>query len=107
MDITCINHRPTKDQAAKLLGIQTYDTALPHDWLVSAVCTLEKEVDPCGLYAKILSSVVWSYDQAKIFGAPHPLTVEAFGLLRALDKLTGSHCVDESRVPFNVLQIEE
>ena len=108
MDITCISHRPTKDQAAKLLGIKTYDCALPQPWLDAVVDGLKSEVpEEQDLYGMLLTSIVWSYDQAKIFGGPHPLTVQAYGLLKKFDDLKGSHFVDELDGQINVLQIEE
>jgi hypothetical protein len=57
------------------------------------------------IYDLLVSSIVWSYDQAKIFGAPHPLTLKAWRYLKMLDRLTGSHCVDEEDTLLTVLDI--
>lgn len=99
--------RITKDQAAQALGIKTYDTALPQQWLDKFVDTL-KDTPTAQTKGQqyvssiILSSVVWSYDDAKIFGRPHPLTIPAFGWLKCHDQVAGTRYADDT---FNVLDI--
>ena len=106
-NIISINSHPTKDTAARLCGLKTYDNALPQQWLDSVVDTLMPIAakESVNIYDLLVSSIVWSYDQAKIFGAPHPLTLKAWGYLKALDRLTGSHCVDEEDTLLTVLDI--
>jgi hypothetical protein len=101
------HHGVNKDQAAQVLGIKTYDCALPQPWVNQFVETLKdtptaitKGIDY--LSGMILSSFVWSYDDAKVFGRPHPLTIAAFGWLRCYDCKKGSHYSDEN---LNVLDI--
>ena len=97
----------TKQEAAELLGIQIYDTALPQPWLNEVAGNLSSlDVDASGkLYDILLTSLVWCYDQAKIFGAPYPLTLKAWAYLKALDMKTGTHYVDETHSLLNVLDI--
>jgi hypothetical protein len=109
-NIICVPHHAnrTKDVAAKELGVKVYDTALPEPWLDHAAETIAGEdlsKTREGVYGMLLTSTVWSYDHAKIFGAPHPLTVEAWGLLKALDRYSDTHCVDEIGYTHNVLLI--
>jgi hypothetical protein len=107
-NIMMVPHHLTKDQAAKLLGLQTYDCALPQPWLDRAAKVLSAvgaNTEGIGVYDMLLSSVVWSYDQAKLMGAPHPLTIKAWGYLKALDIHDGTNYVDEADELLNVLDI--
>jgi hypothetical protein len=106
-NIIPFNHRPTKDVAARLCGLKTFDNALPQQWLDATAEILMPVAtkEAISIYDLLASSIVWSYDQAKIFGAPHPLTLKAWGYLKALDRLTGSHCVDEESSLLTVLDI--
>ena len=107
-NILSINHCPTKDVAARLCELHTYDNALPQPWVDSAAETLAPVAikESISVYDLLVSSVVWSYDRAKIFGAPHPLTLKAWWLLKALDQKTDSHYVDEANDLLTVLDIE-
>lgn len=100
-------NRMTKDRAAKELGLKTYDTALPQQWLDNATEKLSSlSVNDKGeLYDILLSSIVWSYDNSKIFGQPAPLTFTAWAWLRRLDGLVGTNYVDETKALINVLAI--
>ena len=107
-NIMMVPHHLTKDQAAKLLKLKTYDCALPQPWLDRAAKVLSAvgaNTEGIGVYDMLLSSIVWSYDQAKIYGAPHPLTLKAWGLLKMLDILDGTSYVDEANELLNVLDI--
>lgn len=109
-NIISVPHFPNKKIAANLCGIKKCDYALEQPWLNSAVKTLTPIAaavkEPIDIYDLLVTSIVWSYDQAKIFGAPHPLTLKAWGYLRVLDKLTGSHDVDEETSLLTVLDID-
>lgn len=95
MNITVVNTKSiTKEEAAKMIGLKTYDTALPQQWL-------DKVVKESGVsYDDILSNIVWSYDDAHIFGSPCPLTVKGCAVLQKID----SKYFDPKRI-YNVLQI--
>jgi hypothetical protein len=103
-NIIPVTDRPTKDVAARLCGLKTYDNALPQPWVDSAAESLAHTAIK-DVYDLLVSSIVWSYDQAKIFGAPHPLTLKAWALLKTLDMRTGTHYVDESDSLLTVLDI--
>ena len=64
------------DEAAQALGLRSYDTALPQDWVNDF--TKVTGVNPYGRF-------VWSYDGAGIFGTPVALDEEAKKLLRAFE----------------------
>lgn len=100
MNVTIIRHDVTKDQAAKILGLKVYDTALPQSWLDATVKNLNED------YHKVLSSFVWCYDGGSFCGYPYPLTVEAYGYLKALDQHLGNSFSDESKHAYNVLSIQ-
>jgi hypothetical protein len=104
-NIICIATHPTKDEAAKLLGLKTYDTALPQPWLDDIVAAVKpKEKSSVDFYSLVLSSFVWCYDDS-LMGLPYPLTVRAFGWLKAYDDLVGTHYTDELLHRYNVLDI--
>lgn len=63
---------PTVKEAAEALGLKVYDTALPQDWVNDFY---EKTaVWPAGMF-------VWCYDEAKTWGEPYPLSMDALKLL--------------------------
>lgn len=107
MDITIVVGPLTKDEAAQKLGLAVYDTALPQNWLDDAVDTLSglpgKFNERSRIYDTILSGVVWCYDQS-MFGSPRPLTIAAMSLLTELDRIKGTHYIDEL---LPVLSIQE
>lgn len=73
-----------KDEAAKLLGYKTYDTAVPQPWLDELYEILQpiSESFPAAWKDIILSSIVWCYDDPHNFiGAPVVLTKVAYDML--------------------------
>lgn len=101
------HHSVTKREAAEVLGIQTYDTALPQPWLDKVAGNLNSlAVNENGkLYDILLSSLVWCYDGGSFTGYPYPLTLKAWAFLKAHDTRFGTHMVDELKVQFNVLDL--
>ena len=75
----------TKDEAAKQLGLEVYDTALPQHWLDGM------SNSGCMKYDKALSSFVLCYDGKTFTGFPRPLTKEAVSALEQHNKTQGSH----------------
>ena len=77
----------TKDEAAKLLGLKVYDTALPQSWLdetclqIHAKFVADHQEVPPYIYRTIQSGAVWCYDEGSIFGYPVALTDKAHALL--------------------------
>jgi len=86
-----------KHSAAKMLGLEVFDTALPAPWLDRTVENLQKRIssetattnssDPENMRAALLSTVVWYYPKGSIFGMPYPLTVRGAMLLKLADEL--------------------
>jgi hypothetical protein len=104
-NIICIATHPTKDEAAKLLGLHTYDTALPQPWLDDIVAKVKPREKPSvDFYRLVLSSFVWCYDDSWL-GYPYPLTVRAFAWLKAYDEIQGSHYTEELSRQYSVLDI--
>ncbi len=68
----------SKDEAAKLLGIKSFDTSLPQDWV--EYCHKKLGVNP-------VPHVVWSYDTSR-FGNPVGITREGRILVTILDHLS-------------------
>ena len=66
-DYLALNVGISKDEAAKLLRLKTYDTALPQGWV--------DRITAWGYDPR--STVVWCYDQNVSFGLPVGLTTEA------------------------------
>ena len=62
----------TVGERAKELGLKSYDTALPQEWVDDVY--RETGVYPAGMF-------VWCYDDARVWGAPVPLTEESVELL--------------------------
>ena len=103
MNITVIHRNVSKEQAAKMLGIQSY-TDLPLHW-VGRVAAVLSAMTGKNMYDLLLSSIVWCYDGSRI-GYPYPLTIEAYGYLKALDmKLGNSLSIETEDRQFNVLSI--
>ena len=83
MKTITVEKRMSKDEAAKLLGLKVYDTALPQQWL-DDVC-VKLAFTPSGRFSKpklniydtIVSGVVWCYDNS-LFGFPYALTEQAY-----------------------------
>lgn len=78
----------TKYEAAEKAGLNTYDCALPQQWLDGTVKTLKENtgfgragVLPDNLYDIILSGTVWCYDNS-LMGYPYPLTYPVMEYLR-------------------------
>lgn len=87
----------TKDEAARKLGLEVYDCALPQPWLDEVVLKLRligKVEDP-DLYHKLLSGIVWCYDGNSSTGFPRPLTQQALEWLRKFDEIAHTHLTDE------------
>lgn len=82
--------RTTKEEAAQLLGLKTYDTALPQPWIDDTVVKIrmkhldEPEYLPEDLYHIILGGVVWCYDNGSIFGYPVVLTDKAYSFIKEI-----------------------
>jgi hypothetical protein len=68
----------SKDEAAKLLGIKSFDVSLPQHWV--EYCCQKLGVNP-------VPHVVWSYDTSK-FGNPVGITREGRILVTILDHLS-------------------
>jgi hypothetical protein len=66
-------------EAAEKLGLRSFDTALPQDWV-------DAFTDNTGVYP--VGRFVWCYDVASIFGAPVALDEEARELLRTFEAAT-------------------
>jgi len=62
------------DAIAQRMGLKTYDTALPQEWVHEVEA--RTGVYPVGMF-------VWSYDKAVMFGEPVALTPDAQKLLDA------------------------
>lgn len=71
------------DQAAKALGLETYDTALPQDWVdaFSRNPAVKEAAQRLGVSDYPLGQFVWCYDVARTFGEATPLTPAATKLL--------------------------
>lgn len=99
--------RPNKRDAAELLNIETYDTALPQRWLDEFVNEIVKVTGKPRdeIYGLALSSFVWCYDDS-IMGYPYPMTITAYGWLKCYDIAKGTHYADECAPAhqFNVLE---
>jgi hypothetical protein len=67
----------TVKEAAEMLGLKVYDTALPQNWVDDFYKVTG--VWPAGLF-------VWSYDEAKTWGEPYPLTMATFKLFLQYEK---------------------
>ena len=74
-----------KSEAAKLRGVQVFDTALPYNWIT-------KSAEKIGagsreraryVYRELFCGVVWNYDEGA-FGFPYAVTKSASKLLRIL-----------------------
>ena len=97
-----------KDEAAKLLGYKTYDTAVPQLWLDELYEILQpiSESFPAAWKDIILSSIVWCYDDPHNFiGAPVVLTKVAYDILnqvalRDMWDVTKQPAVLETRESF-------
>jgi hypothetical protein len=64
----------TVDEAAKRLGLRSYDTALPQEWV-------DDFKAKTGVYPAASGLFVWCYDGAGIFGRPVALSERAEVLL--------------------------
>ena len=64
-------------ELADILGLKSYDTALPQAWVDEFVVVTG--FNPVGYF-------VWSYDYAKIFGEPYPLNQKAFHMFMEYEK---------------------
>jgi hypothetical protein len=62
-------------EAGEAAGLHSFDTALPLPWY-------EDVFAKTGLWPQQLG-FVWSYDHARIWGEPIPLTIEAIECLRS------------------------
>jgi hypothetical protein len=90
MNIMAANKkRITKEEAAKMIGLKVYDTALPQQWL--DVVVKEHNLN----YNLVLSNIVWCYD-GSLMGFPCPLTVEGCAVLQKIEP--------SSQRVYNVLQ---
>ena len=109
MNIINVGHDVSKKKAAELIGLLTFDFALPQNWLdaVSGIL-MRRNPEATEVYHEILGNVVWCYDYSPILGAPYPLTVKGFALLLAIDMARGEICyTDETHHQFTVLSIHE
>lgn len=83
MKTITVEKRISKEEAAKLLGLKVYDTALPQQWL-DDLC-LKLAATPSGRFSKpklnfqdaILSGTVWCYD-GSLLGYPYAMTEQAY-----------------------------
>lgn len=80
----------TKEEAAQLLGLKTYDTAIPQTWIDEVLVKIRKkhqdepEYLPDDLYHIILGGVVWCYDGGSVFGYPVILTDKAYSFIKEI-----------------------
>lgn len=108
--IKITNKRLTKDEAAKALGLQTYDTALPQTWVDNLLLHLALIAPhkgwPEAWSDLILSGLVWCYRDAKgepsLFGYPVALTVQVLDMLTSAKDIwdTKQDAVIETRETF-------
>jgi len=101
MRIHYVNRYPTKTEACNILGIKSYDTALPQPWLDVFIEVVSDKTN----YDLSLSSYVWCYDNDSFSGYPHPLTLAAYAWLKAYDQRQKTNLADH--IQFDVLKIEE
>lgn len=96
--IKITNKRLTKDDAAKALGLQTYDTALPQTWLDDLLLKLSLHAEdlPENWKDIVTSGLVWCYKNAKgessLFGYPVALTVQVINILTHLSGFASMDC---------------
>lgn len=78
----------TVDEAAEALGLHTYDTALPQDWVDDFAIDADVQAlaQRLGVSNYPSGQFVWGYDVARTFGEPVALTPEAKQLLAAYQK---------------------
>lgn len=97
------NARLTKDEAAKVLGLQTYDTALPQQWLDDLLLKLSikakalpdddkrRDMIVSNWKDMVVSGLVWCYRDAKgessLFGFPVALTVPVLTILSIVEEV--------------------
>jgi hypothetical protein len=104
--IKITNKRLTKDDAAKALGLQTYDTALPQTWLDDLLLKLSLHAEdfPENWKDIVTSGLVWCYKNAKgessLFGYPVALTVQVMNMLTPLLDFSEQAAVIETRETF-------
>ena len=104
--IRITNKRLTKDEAAKALGLQSYDTALPQTWLdnlLKSFACIESWF-PENWKDIVTSGLVWCYKNAKgessLIGYPVALTVQVINILTPVLDLSGQAAVIETRETF-------
>jgi hypothetical protein len=87
-----MNKNLTKIEACEVLGLVTYDVAIPQSFF-DQLLSLAPDEHPLGHF-------VWCYDEAKLFGAPRPLTP------RGIELLTKYNEVYKTQYPTNVRVID-
>lgn len=76
--------KPTVSEYAEALGIESYDTAVPIDWMREMI---DNGDDPRGHF-------VWSYDDSAL-GVPRPVTAAGYRMLQRYDERHGSSFAEE------------
>jgi hypothetical protein len=104
LEVIMLENTCSKVGAAEMLGLETYDNALPQPWLDEAAYKLQQKVnkekatsdfsDPENMTALLLCAVVWYYPKGSIFGMPYPLTVRGAMLLKLVDELNGTYYME-------------
>lgn len=86
----------SKGDAARKMILQSYDPALPQQWVDNFVEVIQKDNAKLikeDLYGQVISSFVWCYDNS-LLGFPRPLTRKALDLLTKFDELENTHYAD-------------
>lgn len=107
MDIINVSERVSKIGAAEALNIQNCDFALPQGWVDEIVSILQacSDIKPEhkeDIYARVVSSFVWSYDKS-LFGFPQPLTICAFGWLKIYDRVKRTFFAQDTLKVLNIV----
>lgn len=96
MNVTVLDHNVSQEEAVRILGLQDY-AEVKQLWVDNVAATMDLPEE------RIREMFVWCYDGGSIVGYPYPLTVQAYGYLKALDMKVGLHNAEESVHSFNVL----
>lgn len=83
--------RITKDELCKLYGVESYDVALPQEWLeqeARALVAYDLYENECGAYDLLRANTVMRYDgKGNAFGSVFYLTAELVKKMRKLEAL--------------------
>jgi hypothetical protein len=91
MNIIRIYKNVSKDEAARILGLKVYDTALPQGWLDDILLKLAASpsgrlgILPKDICDIVVSGTVWCYDGGMLWGFPYALTERAYDWLNRVE----------------------